>query len=53
MIDHLIAYLRHPVYIAFARPVIPALDHVKEEAVNTVAVVLIILGRVDAALGCN
>ena len=45
------ADLRQAIDIGFARAEIAALDGVVEQPVNAVAVVLVILGGVDAALG--
>ncbi len=50
LVDDVDAQLRQPVDVGFARAVVAALDRVVEEAVDAVAVVLVVLGRVDAAL---
>ncbi len=50
LIDDIDAQLREPVHVRFARPVIAALDGVVEQAVDAVAVVLVVLGGVDTAL---
>src|ERR1700694_2763967 len=44
------AVLRQAIYVGFARTEIAALYRVIKQAVNTVAIVLIILCRIDAAL---
>ena len=51
LIDDVDADFGQPMHVGFARAVVTAFDGVVEEAVNAVAVVLIVLGRVDAALG--
>src|SRR5262249_53831474 len=51
LVDDVDADLGQPVDVGLARAVITPLDGVVEEAVNAVAVVLVILGGVDAALG--
>jgi hypothetical protein len=53
LVDNVHTDLRQSVNIRFARAEITALNCVVEKPVNTVAVVLIILGGVDAALGGN
>ena len=50
LVDDVNADLRQPIDVRFARAEIAALYRVIKQAVNAVAVVLIILGRVDAAL---
>ena len=50
LIDDVHAQLREPVDVGFARPVVAALDRVVEEALDAVAVVLVVLRGVDAAL---
>ena len=50
LIDDVDAQLRQSVDVRFARPVVAALDGVVEEPVDAVAVVLVVLGGVDAAL---
>ena len=50
LVDDVHAYLRQTVHVGLARAEIAALDGVVEKPVNAVAVVLVILGRVDAAL---
>ena len=50
LVDDVDADLRQPVNVRFARAEIAALHRVVEQPVNAVAVVLIILRRVDAAL---
>ena len=42
--------LRQPVYVGFAGAEVAALDGVVEEAINAIAVVLVVFCRVDAAL---
>ena len=51
LVDDVHAQLRQPVDVGFARPVVAALDRVVEEALDAVAVVLVVLGGIDAALG--
>ena len=50
LVDDVDADLRQAVDVGFARAEVAALDRVVEQAVDAVAVVLIILGGVDAAL---
>ena len=50
LIDDVDAQLRQPEDVRFARPVVPAFDRVVEQPLDAVAVVLIVLRRVDAAL---
>ena len=50
LVDDVHAQLREPVDVGFTRAVIAAFDRVVEEPIHAVAVVLIVLGRVDAAL---
>ena len=50
LVDDVDAQLRQPVDVGFARPVVAALDRVVEQPVDAVAVVLVVLGGVDAAL---
>ena len=50
LVDDVDAQLREPVDVGFARAVVAALDRVVEEAVDAVAVVLVVLRGVDAAL---
>src|SRR5207248_735025 len=47
------AHLSEPIDVGFARAKITALDGVVEKPVNAVAIVLVILGGVDAPLGGN
>ena len=51
LVDDVPADLGEPVDVGLARAVVAALDGVVEEAVDRVAVALVVLGRVDAALG--
>ncbi len=51
LVDDVDAQLREPVDVGFARAVVAALDRVVEEAIDAVAVVLVVLRGVDAALG--
>jgi hypothetical protein len=51
LIDDVAADLRQAVDIRFARPEIATFDGVVEQPINTVAVVLVVLGGVNAALG--
>ena len=50
LVDDVHAQLGQAVDVGFARPVVAALDGVVEQAVHAVAVVLVVLRRVDAAL---
>ena len=50
LVDDVHAQLREPVDVRLAGPVVAALDRVVEEAVDAVAVVAVVLRRVDAAL---
>src|SRR5207247_7906393 len=50
LIDDVDAQLRKPVHVGFARAIVAALHGVVEETVDAVAVVLVVLRRVDAAL---
>src|SRR3954453_8419861 len=51
LVDDVHADLGQPVDVRLARAVVAALDGVVEQAVDGVAVTLVVLGRVDAALG--
>ena len=51
LVDDVDADLGQPVDVGLARPEVAALDRVVEQAEDAVAVVLIVLGGVDAALG--
>ena len=51
LVDDLDAQLGEPVDVPFPRAVVAALDRVVEQAEDAVAVVLVVLGRVDPALG--
>ena len=51
LINDIDADLRQPIDVGLAGAEIAAFDRVVEQALNAVAVVLIILGRVDSALG--
>ena len=53
LVDNGHAHLGQPVHVRLARPVVSPLDGVVKQAVNAVAVVLVVLGRVDAALRRN
>ena len=53
MVDDVIADLGQAVNVGLAGPEIAAFDGVVEQSPDTVSVVRIILGRVDAALGGN
>ena len=53
LIDDRCADFRQTIDIRFPRAEIAALDRVVEQSINAVAVVLIILGGVDSALGGN
>ena len=50
LVDDVDRHLREPVHVRFAGAVVAALDRVVEQSVDAVAVVLVVLGRVDAAL---
>ena len=50
LVDDVDAQLREPIDVRFARAIVAALHRVVEEAIDAVAVVPVILGRVDAAL---
>ena len=50
LIDDLSADLGQAMHVGFARAEIPALDRVIKEPIDAVAVVLIVLRRIDAAL---
>ena len=50
LIDDEVTDFRQPINIGFARAKIPAFDRVVKQAVDAVAVVLIIFGRIDPAL---
>ena len=50
LVDDVDAQLRQPVDVGLARPVVAAFDRVVEQPVHAVAVVLVVLGGVDAAL---
>ena len=50
LVDDVDADLREPVDVGLARAEVAALDRVVEQAIDAVAVVLVVLGRVDAAL---
>ena len=50
LVDDLEAHLREPVGVRLTRPVVAALDGVVEQPLDTVAVVLVVLRRVDATL---
>ena len=51
LVDDVHAHLREPIDVGLARAEVAALDRVVEQPVNAVAVVLVVLGGVDAALG--
>ncbi len=53
LINNVHAVLRQPVDVRFARAEVAAFYRVIEEAVDTVAVVLVVLGCIDAALRSN
>ena len=50
LVDDVDRHLREPVDVRLTRAVVAALDRVVEQAVDAVAVVLVVLGRVDPAL---
>src|SRR5207237_1340760 len=51
LINDIHAHLRQPVNIRLARPEITTFDRIVKKPVDTVAVILIIFGSIDAALG--
>src|SRR5690606_20281565 len=51
LVDNVYRYFRQAVYVGFARAVVTALYRIVEQPVNAVAVILVILCRVDSALG--
>ena len=53
LIDDIDADLRQPINVVLAGAEIAALNGVVEEAVDAVAIVLVVLGSVDAALRCD
>jgi hypothetical protein len=53
LVDDVDAVLREAIDVAFASAEVAAFDRVVEEAVDAVAVVLIILSGIDAALRCD
>src|SRR4029434_7455309 len=53
LIDDVVGDFRQPINVRFAGTKIAALNRVVEQAVNAVAIVLIILCRINAALRCN
>src|SRR5262249_5963534 len=53
LIDDVVADFRETINVRFAGSKIAAFYGVMEQPVNTVAIVLIIFGRIDPALGCN
>ena len=50
LVDDRRAHLREPMHVCLARPEVAALDRVVKQPVHRVAVVLVILRRIDAAL---
>ncbi len=50
LVDDVVAHLGQPVDVGLPGAVVAALDRVVEQAVDAVAVVLVVLGGVDAAL---
>ncbi len=52
LVDDVHADLREPVDVRFAGAIVTALDGVVEEAIDAVAVVLVVLRGVNAALRC-
>jgi hypothetical protein len=50
LVDDVHRHLREAVDVGFARAVVAALHRVVEQALDAVAVVLVVLGRIDAAL---
>src|SRR5207244_1392536 len=53
LIDDVVGDFSEPINVRFAGTKIAALNRVVEQAVNAVAIVLIIFRRIDAALRCN
>jgi hypothetical protein len=53
LIDNVVSDFREPINIGFAGTKIAALNRVVEQAVNAIAIVLIILCRINAALRGN
>src|SRR5215217_4556459 len=53
LIDNLGANLREPIHVRFAGAEVPPFDGVIKQARNTIAVVLIVLGRIDSPLCGN
>ena len=53
LVDDIARHLGKAVYVGLARAEVTALYSVVEQAVHRVAVVLIVLGCVDTALGCD
>ncbi len=53
LVDDVARHFGEAVHVGFARTEVAALDRVVEQTVNRVAVVLVVLGCVDAALGRN
>src|SRR5262249_57411914 len=51
LVDDVDADFREPVDVGLAGPIIATLDRVVEEPLDAIAVVLVVLGRVDPALG--
>ena len=53
LVDDVHRFLGQSVHVCFPGAIIAPLDGVVEEPVGTVAVALVILGRIDAPLGCD
>ena len=53
LVDDVHRHLGQAVHVGLPGPVVAPLDGVVEQPVNAVAVVLVVLGRIDAALGGN
>src|SRR5579862_2767241 len=53
LVDDIHAHLRKPIHICLARAEIATLDSIVEKPVNRIAVIRIILSRIDATLRCN
>src|SRR5207248_4745358 len=51
LIDYTNAQLGEPIDVCFARAKVAALDGIVEQPIDAVAIVLVVLRRVDAALG--
>ena len=50
LVNDIVAHFRQTIYVGFAGTVVAPLDGIVEKTVDAVAVVLIVLGRIDTAL---